>query len=206
MGAAPNPRGIHRVRAYRGIGPPTRGGTQSPRVGLTAIPRPVAEPRDGDKLFAVSLLAEVAARADVPVEGVIRVFTRQPVSRRIDGASSKSSTRSTRSSCGPSSGSRAPARPTWCRSDPSSPRPTSRCRRRPRRGPGHRADCVGGCARNTRRRAHGRARAPAQRAAVEITPSATTSSAPASPRRRPRRPCRPHYDGLARCRPASRPA
>ena len=32
----------------------------------------------------MSLLAEVAARADVPVEGVIRVFTRQPVSRRIE--------------------------------------------------------------------------------------------------------------------------
>ena len=36
------------------------------------------------KLRRVSLLAEVAARADVPVEGVIRVVTRQPVSRRIE--------------------------------------------------------------------------------------------------------------------------
>jgi hypothetical protein len=32
----------------------------------------------------VSLLAEVAARAGVPVEGVVRVVTRQPVSRRIE--------------------------------------------------------------------------------------------------------------------------
>ena len=32
----------------------------------------------------MSVLAEVAARADVPVEGVIRVFTRRPVSRRIE--------------------------------------------------------------------------------------------------------------------------
>ncbi len=32
----------------------------------------------------MSLLAEVAARADVPVEGVVRVVTRQPVSRRIE--------------------------------------------------------------------------------------------------------------------------
>ncbi len=31
----------------------------------------------------MSLLTEVAARADVPVEGVVRVVTRQPVSRRI---------------------------------------------------------------------------------------------------------------------------
>jgi hypothetical protein len=34
--------------------------------------------------LAVSLLAEVAARADVPVEGVVRVLTRQPVSKRIE--------------------------------------------------------------------------------------------------------------------------
>ena len=32
----------------------------------------------------MSLLAEVAARAGVPVEGVVRVVTRQPVSRRIE--------------------------------------------------------------------------------------------------------------------------
>ena len=32
----------------------------------------------------MSLLSEVAGRADVPVEGVVRVVTRQPVSRRIE--------------------------------------------------------------------------------------------------------------------------